>query len=287
MTGRAMKKQAPWRGGPRPPGPGLAALDVLVGFVTISFLEMRAYMGSSALRLVQYPVKLVVMYFLWRAVTGAAPGRLGLDFDTLTAYYAISILIGLMYSFRRVAAQTEHDIRTYAVDLHLCRPLPYWVKPAAPMVLSLAGYLALALPCGLAAFTLLRLPLPDPERVLAAVTCLLAAVPLRFLVWYIIGLSAFWTEETSGLANIFSWVESLLSGMLIPFALLPSAVAAVARWLPFQAYAALPIEVALGLRPPVEVLGRVGALACWTVLLMVAGRAVWVRGRRAYQSGGG
>jgi ABC-2 type transport system permease protein len=265
----------------------LGALTVLAGFVGVALLELRAYMGTAALRLIQYPIKLVVVYFLWKAVYSAAQDRLPLDFATLAAYYAATLLIGQMYSFYRVTRQTEADIRTYSIDLHLCRPVVYWMKPAAPLILGVLGYFALALPFGLLVFWLLGLPLPSLGGFLTALSILAVGIPLRFLIWYVMGLTAFWTEETGGLQSLFGWIESLLSGALIPLALLPGGFVKVVAWLPFQGYVSLPVEAALGMVGPEQLVTRLLVVAAWTVLLGLLASVVWRQGRRYYQSGGG
>ncbi|MGH2543764.1 MAG: ABC transporter permease, partial [Ardenticatenaceae bacterium] len=50
---------------------------------------------------------------------------------------------------------------------------------------------------------------------------------------FLIGLGAFWMEDTSGLFLIYSRTTMILGGMLIPLELFPDAWQPILRWLPF------------------------------------------------------
>jgi ABC-2 type transport system permease protein len=57
---------------------------------------------------------------------------------------------------------------------------------------------------------------------------------LDFLLFFLIGLCAFWLEDTSGLVLIVSRITMILGGMLIPLELFPDAFQPVLRVLPFS-----------------------------------------------------
>jgi ABC-2 type transport system permease protein len=62
---------------------------------------------------------------------------------------------------------------------------------------------------------------------------LLLAFVLDFLAMFLIGLGAFWMEDTSGLALIYSRVTMILGGMLMPIELFPAQIQPLVRALPF------------------------------------------------------
>ena len=57
---------------------------------------------------------------------------------------------------------------------------------------------------------------------------------LDFQGMFLIGLGAFWLEDTSGLLLIYSRVTMILGGMLIPLELFPESWQPVLRVLPFS-----------------------------------------------------
>ncbi len=50
---------------------------------------------------------------------------------------------------RSLARRAKDLRRTNTIDLNLCRPIPYWVRPLAPLILASFGYFAAAVPVGL------------------------------------------------------------------------------------------------------------------------------------------
>jgi ABC-2 type transport system permease protein len=61
-----------------------------------------------------------------------------------------------------------------------------------------------------------------------------AAFVLDFLGNFLIGLGAFWLEDTSGLMLIYSRLGMILGGMLIPLELFPESIQPVLKVLPFS-----------------------------------------------------
>jgi ABC-2 type transport system permease protein len=59
------------------------------------------------------------------------------------------------------------------------------------------------------------------------------AFMLDFLGNFLIGLAAFWLEDTTGLLLIYSRVTMILGGMLIPLELFPARLQPILRALPF------------------------------------------------------
>jgi ABC-2 type transport system permease protein len=65
------------------------------------------------------------------------------------------------------------------------------------------------------------------------IPALLLAFILDFLGHFLVGLAAFWLEDTSGLMLIYSRVTMILGGMLLPLELFPVAWQPLLRALPF------------------------------------------------------
>ena len=193
-----------------------------------------AYLGEVATRTLFLAVILYIFLQLWRLTfseTGAATLG-GLTLEQMLWYLAMTEAITL--SAPRVAQEVDQDVRTGAVAVQLIRPLAYplarlWTTLGERLVrfgLNAAVGAALALLLvGPIAFTPLGL-------LMFALTLPLAFV-LDFLGNFLIGLAAFWIEDTSGLALIYSRVTMILGGMLIPLELFPEQLQPILRALPF------------------------------------------------------
>lgn len=193
-----------------------------------------AYLGEVATRTVFLAVILYIFLQLWR-VTYAEIGATQLGGLTLAQMlWYLSMTEAITLSGPRIAQEIDQDVRTGALAVQLIRPLAYplarlWTTlgervvrffinavVGAAIALAIVGPIAFT-PLGLLLFAL-SLPL---------------AFVLDFLGNFLIGLAAFWLEDTSGLALIYSRVTMILGGMLIPIELFPISLQPALRALPF------------------------------------------------------
>ncbi|MBC8075592.1 MAG: ABC-2 family transporter protein [Chloroflexales bacterium] len=171
---------------------------------------------------------------LWRVTFGETGAeRLGgLTLPQMLWYLAITEAIIL--SGPRVASEVDQDVRTGALAVQLIRPLDYplarlWTTMGERLVrfglnASVGALIALLFvgPVPLGFLTLLLFP-----------WALLAAFVLDFLATFLIGLCAFWLEDTSGLLLLYRRGVMLLGGMLLPLELFPQWAQPLLQALPF------------------------------------------------------
>ena len=168
-----------------------------------------AYAGEVAARTVFLGVILFIFLQLWKATyaeTGAKRHG-GLTLVEMLWYLAATECMTL--STPRVAWEVDQDVRTGALAVQLIRPLSYplyrlWVslgeravRYAMSAVVAAAVALALVGTIGVSA---------------AGLGMFVAALPLAFaldfLAYFLIGLGAFWLEDTTGLTT---WASAATS----------------------------------------------------------------------------
>jgi ABC-2 type transport system permease protein len=193
-----------------------------------------AYLAEVATRAVFLGVILYIFLQLWRvtyAETGAAQLG-GLTLPQMLWYLAMTEAITL--SAPRVAQEVDQDVRTGALAVQLIRPLAYplarlWTTLGERVVRfglnAVVGAAIALLFVGPIGFT--------PGGLLWFALALPLAFTLDFLGNFLIGLAAFWLEDTTGLTLIYSRVTMILGGMLIPIELFPDRVQPTLRALPF------------------------------------------------------
>jgi ABC-2 type transport system permease protein len=193
-----------------------------------------AYLGEVATRFIFLGVVLYIFLQLWRVTyTETGAEQLG-GFTLAQMLWYLAMTEALTLSRPNVGGEVDQDVRTGALAVQLIRPLSYplyrlWTNlgeravrfgmnaaVGALIVLLFVGPIPFT-PAGLALFAL-SLPL---------------AFVLDFLGLFLVGLFAFWMEDTSGLRLIYSRVVMILGGMLLPLELFPPAVQPLLRGLPF------------------------------------------------------
>jgi ABC-2 type transport system permease protein len=109
---------------------------------------------------------------------------------------------------------------------------------------------------------------------------------IRSMLLWVLGMVTFWTTRVAALYELYFTAELLLSGRLVPLALLPAWAVRLADALPFQWTFAFPIEALVGDLPA----GRLGAGVAMQALWVAVGAClvalVWRVGVRRYTAVG-
>lgn len=194
-----------------------------------------AYIGEVAARTIFMGVILFVFLQLWRTTyTETGAERLGgLTLAQMLWYLAVSEAIQL--STPMLTNEVDQDVRTGALAVQLIRPLSY---PLYRLFTSL-GERLVRFSLNMVVGVLIVLVLVGPIPLTAGGLLMFAvAAPCAFLLeslsFLLIGLCAFWLEDTSGLSLIYRRLTMILGGMLIPLELFPDFMQPILRALPFS-----------------------------------------------------
>ncbi|KAK1179586.1 ABC-2 family transporter protein [Streptomyces sp. NBS 14/10] len=108
-----------------------------------------------------------------------------------------------------------------------------------------------------------------------------------FAMHYLVGLTAFWLLDSSGITLMSSLLGLFFSGMILPLNVFPGALGEVARLLPWAAMLQVPADVFLEEHRGLGLLRALAFQAGWAVVLFAAGRALQsVATRRVVVQGG-
>lgn len=86
---------------------------------------------------------------------------------------------------------------------------------------------------------------------------------IRSLLLWLLGLVAFWTTRVAAIYELYFAAELVLSGRLVPLALMPPWVRTISNFLPFQWTFGYPIEALIGKLSTRDLLLGLGMQALW------------------------
>ena len=194
-----------------------------------------AYLSEVISRTIFMGVALFVFLQLWR-VTYAQTGAQelgGLTLAQMMWYLAMTEAISL--SRGNVTGEIDQDVRTGTLAVQLVRPISYPLYRFAVAVGERAVRFALNAAVGIMVVLVFVGPIQfTASGLLMFAISIPLAFTLDFLGFLLIGLGAFWLEDTSGLWLIYSRLTMILGGMLIPLQLFPDQVQPLLRILPFS-----------------------------------------------------
>lgn len=246
-----------------------------------------AYFGEVLARVIFLGVLLYIFLQLWRltyAETGAE--RLGgLTLAQMLWYLALTESITL--SAPPVAPEIDNDVRTGAISVHLLRPLSY---PLYRLAATL-GERAVRFVINAVVGSIIALVFVGPIRFDAPGLVLFAAsVPLAFVLDFtahlVIGLLAFWLENTSGLVLIYSRMTMILGGVLLPINLFPDAVQRLLIYLPFANVVYGPARMFVA-PDAAELGGLLARQAAAIVVYALVAAAIYTAAKRRIHAHGG
>lgn len=232
-------------------------------------------------------VIMVTFAQLW-TTTYAAIGQpvvAGFSLRDLVWYLVITEIVAL--STPRIAQTIDTEVRSGDVAYALARPYSY---PAYHLA-SFWGETLVRLPCNLlvgaaVAFIAVGPPSTSPAAVLATILLTTGAITLKGILDILVGLSAFWVEDTQPAEWIYAKFVITIGGLLLPLELFPDWLAAIARALPFASMAYAPARVFVGFDwtvfAPLVVTQVTWLVICWLAVVLVFGRAA----RRVVAHGG-
>ena len=214
-------------------------MRVLRKYAFVALLSARTnmvYLAEVMSRVVFLGVILYIFTCLWQVVfRQAGANRLGeLSLQQMIWYLTVTEAITL--SAPRVSANVDLDVRSGALVSYLHRPISYPLYSLASSFGERSVRLFVNLGVGAFVATIL---VGVPPLSWQAAVFFLAALPLAlvvdFLGCFLIGLGAFWLEDTSGIFLIYSRLTMMLGGMLFPITFYPDAFRKIVQWLPFSA----------------------------------------------------
>jgi ABC-2 type transport system permease protein len=105
---------------------------------------------------------------------------------------------------------------------------------------------------------------------------------IRSMLLWVLGMVTFWTTRVSALYDLYFTAELLLSGRLVPLALMPAWALGLAGAAPFKWTFGFPIEALVGDLPPGRLLAGLGMQALWVAAGALLVALVWRAGVRRY-----
>jgi ABC-2 type transport system permease protein len=125
-----------------------------------------------------------------------------------------------------------------------------------------------------------------PLQLVVFFVAIWGAFLIRTMLLWLLGLISLWTTRVAAIFELYFASELLLSGRLVPLALMPAWVQRLASFLPFQWTFGFPIESLIGQLAPRELgLGLLAQLLWITIGVVLVG-LVWRSGIRRFSAVG-
>jgi ABC-2 type transport system permease protein len=264
-----------------------AALRATPTLLRVGVAETVAYRVEFVIWMLTTTLPLI-MLGLWTSVAAEAPFAQFGQREFIAYYLGALIVRNLTGSW--VVWQINEEIRRGLLSFRLLRPVHPFVTYATTHLSSVPMRSLVAIPFALILLvTSARdILITDPVMIAILLASLLGAWLITFFMLLMIGAAALFIDKSMAVFDAYLGVFAVLSGYLVPLALLPGWARAIADWSPFRFMLAFPVELAIGFYSgPAAALRDLGLQALWVVIVVGAALAVWRAGIRRYEAFGG
>lgn len=260
-------------------------LRAMPALLRIGLAETVAYRAEFIIWMLTTTLPLV-MLGLWTSVAHEAPFRGFAERDFVAYYLAALIVRNVTGSW--VVWQINEEIRSGALSMRLLRPIHPFAGYVATHLSAIPLRALIALPIAVVMLvTSARDILAEGPLELALFFVSLAgAWILTFAILIILGAIAFWIQRSMGIAEVYFGVFAVLSGYLIPLALMPDWIRVAAELSPFRYMLSAPVEILIGRATGIDAVELVLVEYGWATVAVIGAFVMWSRGVRRYEAYG-
>ena len=218
----------------------------------------------------------VIYLVVWSAVARAQGGSVGGYTPGQFAAYYIGWTLVRHMNIALTPYNFEWRIKEGRLAAELLAPLHPFHRDLGWFMGMKVMTIVLWLPVA-AALTLIFKPElhPQPWMVAGFAVSVVTAFIMRFALLWALGLVTFWVTRVSAIFELYFAIELLLSGRLVPMALMPQWAQTLANYLPFRWAFGFQLELLLGRLTPQQTAIGFAAQAFWFVLAIVVIRLMW------------
>lgn len=230
-----------------------------------------------------------IRYNLWASIYSleGITTLQGYDFASMLAYQVWVMIIGFLgqgYNGRNLA----EDIRLGRISSYLLYPFSFWRFHAGNFIAFQAIQILVSAVTLAAVVAQGWVPLQSTSQFQALLSGALFTLGVGFFWFqmnYIIGILAFWLEETWVLRVMVLTVSQFFSGAFMPLEIFPLWLQRALVYTPFPYLTHVPVKLFMG-----TYTGSLGfavvSLLFWTAVLLLLGRWLWQRGIKNYTAAG-
>ncbi|MCA9376250.1 MAG: ABC-2 family transporter protein [Candidatus Doudnabacteria bacterium] len=265
----------------------MTRLRIYLRIVKMHLMYDSVYRGRMFVYALMSFLYTVIFLAIWLSVVGG--GELeGFTQRTFVTYFIGVFLISKMV-FAYGLVELGGTIRRGELSKFLVKPVAFMRQYAVGEHATHVTQVLLAIPVILIALALYWGKFQGPSSIaglgVMAIAILCASLLMQSIA-HIIGMIAFWLEDTKGVIAMYFAADMFLSGHVAPLALLPDWLERLSLYLPFRYFASFPMEIYLGQVSTDEIALGFGILFGWLVIMHLLSRLVWARGIRRYTAVG-
>lgn len=248
-------------------------------YFRISFVNILAYRARYYVGILTYIIYIAIYYYIWKAIyANSDPGATinSYSLKQMTTYVAVGWVSRQVF-YNNLDRDIEAKVTDGSLAMDLLKPIDFQAMAYSKVFgEALFRFVLFALPTAVVAYFLFDISLPHSGLdTIAFLFSVMIAALIHTNINFIVGSFAIPLKSIEGIAHAKANLMLFLSGLLIPFDMLPATLAGVFKALPFAAITYVPVNIYLGKYAGAELAFQLGIQLAWAVGLLVASRLLW------------
>ena len=228
----------------------------------------------------------IIYYLFWSgAYAGNQAPFTQWNLSSIATYYFLLVIAGSLLIVHIEEDVAYRDIQLGGLSQFLLKPLPYillkffnelpWriIQAFFGVIIFIVFWILFG------SFVTLA---HTASAILFAICIAFCGYMISFLFKMIVGISALWLTDYSGLQQLVDAIILVFAGMLMPLEFYPIVIRQVAFSLPFSYMIYFPILAFQGKLTVFESLRTIGIQLVWIVILVGIYQLLWKRGTRLF-----
>lgn len=204
--------------------------------VKLSAKEKSSNIAGWLINGIQIALRVTIYSGMYRVALGATNSQY------VKAIWAIAFSQIIFGGERpQLSLQIGREIKDGTVSMYLLRPKSYINQSIFSYLgRSIPGYSSIGLFAFSTAFFLTQQIPISPRVIVFSILLLCGGIFVTIIIEAFLGLTGFWTNDTSGVQLMNHKMGLLFGGIIIPFALLPDTISQIVRFTPWSVSLAQP-----------------------------------------------
>ena len=221
--------------------------------------------------------RILFAYLLWRVIFADKEMIAGFTFHGMLSYYIVNSFLTQLEMSSGISEEISARIRNGTFTKYIVIPVNvegYFAAMEAGVVAFYLFFDLIAAVVWIFLFGIEFVFVKEIGSILCAVVMVLLGMFFMVQLNYFLGLLTLRFEEIGTFLMIKNNLLALVTGSIIPLALLPEGIVAMMRRFPFYYVTYLPSMLLTG-RCQDEAISGIIVIACWCVLMQVAIKITW------------
>jgi ABC-2 type transport system permease protein len=248
------------------------------------------YRGAFMLSLFSSVWPILIQFFLWSSLYRATDGMLfGYTYAQMITY---TVFANIVQQFLRTGFEYEIniDVKNGGLDKFIVRPIGYfnfYMTSFFGGKLVMSVFVFVLLGAAAAIINSVFGAVVTLTGILLFLVVLVLACVLNFIIFFCVGMLAFWLTEIGFFFEAVRIVFIAASGGIFPLDVLGPGAVAILNWMPFRYTVNFPVDVICGRLSAEQVWPGLLVMGLWIVVLRFAANALWRMGLKRYIAAGG